>query len=244
MADKEEILVLIKALAGRLGVSPSLRSFRDETGVKDHEWLGKYWTKWNDAIEEAGLTGKEFVVVRLDRDEVLARYVELVSELGKIPTQAELMMKHNVDKSFPSAKRLLDKIGRGLDGTKAGLELAKQRGEAPEVLEIFWTEVARLSSRRGPVADNETSEMQGYVYLLKAGKDYKIGRTNDVFRRHGELKVQLPEKGEPIHYFQTDDPSGIEAYWHNRFKDKRKNGEWFALDAADIKAFKRRKTFM
>jgi len=67
----------------------------------------------------------------------------------------------------------------------------------------------------------------------------KIGRTKNPLRREGEVGIQLPEKLTPVHHIKTDDPAGIESYWHARFSSKRKEGEWFALTPVDVRAFKR-----
>ena len=81
----------------------------------------------------------------------------------------------------------------------------------------------------------------GYFYIIKHGarREYKIGRTNNRLRREGEIGLDLPEKIEPIHVIETDDPAGVEAYWHRRFAEKRMKGEWFTLTSDDARAFKR-----
>jgi hypothetical protein len=83
--------------------------------------------------------------------------------------------------------------------------------------------------------------VEGFVYLVKSGKHYTIGRSNSVGRRSYEFGLQLPERHTVVHYMRTDDPVGIERYWHERFAERRANGEWFAHD---VKAFKRRRSFM
>lgn len=79
----------------------------------------------------------------------------------------------------------------------------------------------------------------GVVYLMKSGRHYKIGRTVSLGSRERQLAIKIPVPPTTIHCIETDDPSGVEAYWHRRFAEKRGEGEWFDLSPDDIKAFKR-----
>lgn len=99
-------------------------------------------------------------------------------------------------------------------------------------------ELEKPTSRGG---HQDQAEDFGFVYMIKSGSYYKIGRSNAVGRRERELAIQLPDKATTVHAIRTDDPIGIEAYWHNRFAPRRADGEWFKPGADDIKAFRRRK---
>jgi len=54
-ADKEYILSEIKCTAAANGGKPPGRSrFSQETGIKESDWIGKFWARWGDAVREAG----------------------------------------------------------------------------------------------------------------------------------------------------------------------------------------------
>ena len=70
-------------------------------------------------------------------------------------------------------------------------------------------------------------------------------KTEDVRRRLAQLESMYPEELRHVHSIPTDDPSGIERYWLNRFAHKRlttkgSRGEIFRLDPADVRAFRSR----
>ena len=79
---------------------------------------------------------------------------------------------------------------------------------------------------------------QGVVYLLQAGHYYKIGKAIDLRKRVRQIELKLPYPVEVIHSIEAFHPYKAEQHWHNRFADKRTNGEWFVLTDEDVAEFK------
>ena len=234
---KERILAEIRRLAAENGgKAPGKGLFQRETGITESEWYGKLWLRWNDAVAEAGFEPNE-KQGKLSGDLVLDKYAEVCRHYGKPPSSAELRFYARSAPDFISHNTFTKHFG-SKNGVIAALKArAVERGE--DDLVAILPEVEAPSQSDDAVGTARASE--GYVYLLKSGDHFKIGRSDEIEKRIKQISVSLPEKVELVHAIRTDDPPGIEAYWHRRFAEQRANGEWFKLSPADLKAFKRRK---
>lgn len=237
MTTKAEILDLIRQLAAKNGKPPGMDRFRSDTGIGFHEWRGVFWSKWSSALEEAGLVANKLDAL-YDRERVVTQYLEACRKFACLATDPQLQMFSRENPGAPTRHSTWTKQFGGMAGLRqAAHAYAAQRSEWADVIPVFDGLKALDESTR-----RNASTKDGWVYLLKGLPGYyKIGRGDDLERRVKQISVAMPEKVELEHSISTDDPAGIEAYWHRRFANRRANGEWFKLTREDIRAFKRRR---
>lgn len=233
---KQRILTEVKRIAESDGKVPGSRAFEQATGIRESAWRGIHWARWSDAIAEAGLTPNGTSEMRrIPDDEMFSQLAEACRKFGKMPTVAEMRMYGRQHPAFPNPKTIERRFGSFTD-------LGAKVGEWSRNSESFG-DVAALLNVSGPTMalSGKRRSADGSVYMIQSGAFFKIGRSDELERRIKEIRIALPDKASFVHAIGTDDPPGIEAYWHRRFADKRANGEWFKLDPSDVAAFKRRK---
>jgi len=83
----EQILAELKASAERLGRSPTMREFADDSETTVHpQTVIEHFGSWNAAKREAGLVPRRFAT----RDELLGLLRDLGEKLGRPPTARDL----------------------------------------------------------------------------------------------------------------------------------------------------------
>jgi hypothetical protein len=238
--DKDQIIREIQLAAkANGGIALGWRRFEEKTGIRYYDWCGQFWSRWSDAIREAGCEPNR-MSESYDEKVLIECLILLTRRMGHTPTVGELLLATNNDKKLPSAK-VFRRLGKKPERISKVIAFCEANPGHDDVLAL-WRETAKSQKLPAVESAHESASSKiGYVYLLKHGsrQEFKIGRTNSPIRREGEIRTQLPEKLEPVHYIKTDDPAGIEKYWHDRFANKRKEGEWFALTSQDVAAFKR-----
>lgn len=232
---RDQILSDIRRLAeANGGQPPGSRLFERETGIRTKEWRGVYWARWSEALAEAGLTPNS-KTEKVDDERRLEQLALVVRHFGKWPPNIEFRMHRKSRPALPTDKTITTAYGNRTQMLERLATWASSRDDYLDVAGMLAAHV--LSSQSMP----QKTLKEGLVYLMRSGAYYKIGRSDEIERRVKEIKVALPEVAALIHAIKTDDPPGIEAYWHRRFADRRANGEWFKLATSDVAAFKRRK---
>jgi hypothetical protein len=232
MVGRDQILSEIRRLAnGSGGQAPGVRAFERATGITEGAWRGLYWARWSDALKEAGFEANEWRG-KFEAKYIFEKFIDAARHYQRLPTAMESRMYRRTRPDFPNEKTLLMYFG-----SKAKLlsNLRSWISDNPAYADV--------RSMLGAEAGEETTPRpkEGLDYLVRSGPHYKIGRSDELERRVKEIRIALPEAATLVHSIRTDDPAGIEAYWHRRFATRRANGEWFKLSNVDVTAFKRRR---
>jgi hypothetical protein len=243
--NKQHILTEIKRTAEENGGVPlGVARFATATGISEATWRGRFWARWGDAVKEAGFVPNT-LRPKAAEETLLGQVANYIRVLGRYPTVSEMRLRKLHDDAYPNHKVLERRWSRQEMVQQLVAFCERTEGYAdviPICRSILVTapEPAAVAS-----ADDADEFVTGYVYLalMKVGREkrYKIGKANLVEQRTRQVAVNLPEDLELIHAISTDDAYGIEAYWHKRFAEKRRGGEWFELTVDDVRVFKRRK---
>jgi hypothetical protein len=188
---KEQILDEIRRIAAaNNGVLPGAQRFRTETGISESAWSGKYWARWGDALREAGFSPNVWQLPHSD-DVFVQSYIRLICGLGHFPAVRELSLKRREDSSFPSSGAFA-RFGSKTTAARRIIEFCRQNNGYEDVISICEPVAVESSPRTDKTSTPQVVE--GFVYLIKSGRHYKIGRSNSAGRREYELAIQLPDK--------------------------------------------------
>jgi hypothetical protein len=117
--NREHILDEIRRTAKANGGRPlGYAKFGQETGIKHHDWFGKYWARWGDAVREAGFA-PNVMQGALSEGLLLEKLTYLIRELGRFPSNGDLRLKKRSDPTFPN-----EKVFDGHFGSRASLRQA------------------------------------------------------------------------------------------------------------------------
>jgi hypothetical protein len=204
-------------------------------GLSMHVFRGTIWRSWRSFQEEIGVEPNS-KQARLPDEQVLAGLASLARKLQRIPTDADLRFERKKNPEVPSLGSVRHRAKNFESRAKLLADFCSSHTEFADV----WQLLGKSANGADPAQQGPTARpVLGYVYLQKAGRRYKIGKTSAPHRRLGEVQLLMPDQITLLHTIETDDPSGIEAYWKKRFEAKHHRGEWYDLTADDVAAFRR-----
>jgi len=189
----EEILDELRASARRLGRSPTMREFADDSEARVHpQTVIEHFGTWNAAKRTAGLFPRRF----LTREELLEQLQELGQELGRTPTARDLAAR---GKSVPSASLYAQTFGSLANALReAGFEVLQGDERLERAIEQGAT-LARALGRLPKMSDWAAARRADRALL----SEWQVYRLLDVPRGAWTafqylVRERLREEGETV----------------------------------------------
>jgi hypothetical protein len=100
--DKQRIIDEIQRTAkANGGLALGRKRFEAETGIRYYDWYGQFWTRWGDAVREAGFQPNR-LCEPYPVEVLVGHLVLLTRRIGRVPTIGDLMLASKSDSAFPS----------------------------------------------------------------------------------------------------------------------------------------------
>lgn len=209
-------------------------------------------------LKEVAKANKEKITLKkynqkgiYNSDTFIKRFGTWNKALAKAEISERISRNPSREVLFENLKKVWDYLGRNPRGREMSKDPSKWAQDAYihffgswkntlKKFELWILEIKDEVNSDLPVLSPKNTI--SHVYLIKGNEFYKIGKTDDLGRRLRELQTQGEYEQTYKHIILTEDPYGIETYWHKRFKDKRrKNGgkytDWFDLNDEEVKIF-------
>ena len=137
---KEHIIGEIQRTAkANGGATLGWRRFEEITGIRYYDWYGQFWTRWGDAVREAGLQPNRMSEA-YDDEFLLEKLAGLTRRLKHVPTSGDLLLAPKTDSAFPSEK-VFRRLGAKPERAARVIAFCKAR-PGHEDVSALWQEVA------------------------------------------------------------------------------------------------------
>lgn len=243
MYSKEEILKKIKEWSKENdGKTPGEKVFYEYADFNVYQLHKLGWANYGELVDEAELIPNTFDNTQYSYEQICDLFISAMREKNQWPSRGYLDVKHLNDSSYPSSATFYKKLGLTGDLAQSILDYIGDKDDYDDVKNICLPVIEKYAvSDKSDEAGKTVEEVYMYKYKNQS-QPIKVGRSKDVERRGEEIVIGAHDKAVLIHSIKTDDPSGVENYWHRRFRKSGReeyNNEWFRLKPEDVKAFKR-----
>lgn len=195
----DEIRRLAKANGGK---PPGVAVFERETGIRNTDWFPHLWVRWGDAVVETGYEANTLQAA-YSKDFLVAKFIAFIKELGHVPVRGEFLVKSKKDKTFPNQKVFYRESKEGL--LRRVVQYCQDHPGHEDVLALCLDE---LSETDAAATEKKIKLEIGFVYLMRSGRHYKIGRSISVGSRERQLAIKIPVPPTTIQAEPRAEPRG------------------------------------